>query len=591
MLTKSCATEARVVPSERIFHNDHSHPLAMSASGPPEDSRINPINQTSPAGSDEAGQDRGNASGNMSLTETPISSIRPPHANSDRATQTTAEETSPLELRAHFDDFAAQLRLHRHNEHKRRMLQHRRQHLQKAVALSGRLQRLSSWVHDGLVEISRNDDKSNTSSFVRVQQHLQDLSDVCISQWNHDIQALDPVNSTANPEVGNGTESFLGKLSSDAQRDCLDFLHMVRSNPRYLIDRFKAVSPAQLSALSTSPRYQNLPASILASLSQNSGRSSQRRHRILSYSKSLELYATSFERRNAITFLLYNCFGSDQAENTLRMSTWASICAGLFQESRPAFGAIIFQVLSGFVPLGQWSARDRIHLFLMDVLQRGAFLVEPFDPNRSTSSFQSSFSDHVETDQTREFFESAVTDLFQILFWDGGIPTKALELAQAIEGKLEDPYFQSEFRTFFFFDWFLRYFLRITMNFPEVRCMHVRHEEATNHSRMRKCSCSSMLAPQLAREFLFSFTKGLTLRQTKYICQSEPSSPFPIHPNSGIAPSKRSITVSFIASRTLSDSSQDRKSMIPIRRPQNYPTWPFRMSFCRLRHSPSALTM
>ena len=404
----------------------------------------------------------------MSTSKTPTPSLRHAHGTTNMATQTTVEERAPVELRAHFEDFAAQLRLYRHNEYKRRMLEHRRQHLQKAVALSGRLQRLSSWVHDGLVEVSRNDDSSNTTSFVRVQQHLQDLSDVCISQWNHDIQALDPINLTEPLETPPMTASFLDKMSSDSQRDCLDFLHAIRSNPRYLIDRFKAVSPAQLSALSTSPRYQNLPSSILASLSQNSGRSSQRRQRIQSYSKSLETYATSFERKNAITFLLYNCFGSDQKEEDLRVSTWASVCAGLFQESRPAFEAIIHQVLSGFVPLGRWEARERVHLFLMDLLQRGAFLTEPVDGNRSTGSIQSSLSDHVETDATRDFFDAAVVDLFHILYWEGGYPSKALELAQAIHGMLGDPELQSDFRTFFFFDWFLSYFLRISLNTPEV---------------------------------------------------------------------------------------------------------------------------
>ena len=439
----------------------------MSTPGPQERSGIVQSHDTSAEGSDEGGSGLGSRTSIMSSSRTPTPSRQQSRGISHIATQTEAQERAPVELRAHFQDFAAQLRLHRHNEHKRRMLEHRRQHLQKAVALSGRLQRLSSWIHDGLVEVSRNDDSTNASSFVRVQQHLQDLSDVCISQWNHEIQALDPVNSTEVLDTRPKSASFLEKLSPESQHDCLDFLHAVRSNPRYLIDRFKAVAPAQLSALSTSPRYQNLPSSILASLSQNSGRSSQKRQRIQSYSKSLEIYATSFERKNAITFLLYNSFGSDQQEDKLRISTWAAICAGLFRESRSAFDAIIHQVLSGFVPLGRWQARERIHLFLMDVLQRGAFLTEPFDANRSTTSVQSTFSDNIETDDTREFFDAAVADLFHILFWEGGFPSKALELAQAIEGKLEDPYLQSDFRNAFFFDWFLSYFLRISLNFPE----------------------------------------------------------------------------------------------------------------------------
>jgi hypothetical protein len=448
-----------------------NQPLAMSTSGPTEDARISAgiAQSTLALEGNEGGRRQGNPSAAATPTShSPIRAQRLP-LYTNMPTQTDPDQQSPVQLRAHFDEFASQLRLHRHNQHKRWMLEHRRQHLQKAVALSGRLQRLSFWVHDGLVEISRNDDSSSTSSFVRVQQHLQDLSDVCVSQWNHEIQALDPVNTLHEPDRPSSEQSFLDRLSPASQRECLEFLHAIRSTPRYLTDRFKAVSPAQLQALSTPPRYQNLHPSILESLSQNSGKSSLRRQRILSYSKSLEVYATSFERQNAINFLLFNCFGSDDAENALRTSTWASICAALFEEARPAFKAIVYQVFSGFVTLGSWPARERVHLFLMDVLQRGAFVIEPFDSNRSTSSFQSSLSDHVETDQTREFFDDAVARLFEILYFEGGIPEKALDLARAIEGKLEDPELQSEFRNFFIFEWFIRYFLKITIHTPEVR--------------------------------------------------------------------------------------------------------------------------
>lgn len=442
----------------------------MSTPGLAEDSRLNGSieESTSALEGDEGDRTQGDPSAATPTSNSPIAGQHLP-LYTDMLTQTEPGQRPPIELRAHFEDFAAQLRLHRHNQHKRRMLEHRRQYLQKAVALSGRLQRLTSWVQDGLVEISRNDDSSNTSSFVRVQQHIQDLSDVCVSQWNHEIQALDPVNSLHDLDHPPSDDTFLDRLSPASQRECLDFLHAIRSTPRYLIDRFKAVSPAQLQALSTTPRYSSLPTSILESLSQNSGKSSLRRQRIQSYSKSLELYATSFERQNAINFLLFNCFGSDDPENTLRTSTWASICAGLFEEARPAFNAIIYQVLSGFVNLGSWPARERVDLFLMDVLQRGAFVVEPFDVNRSTSSLHSSLSDHVETDQTREFFDDAVARLFDILYFEGGIPEKALELARVIEGRLEDPELQNEFRTFFIFEWFIRYFLKITINTPEVR--------------------------------------------------------------------------------------------------------------------------
>ena len=440
----------------------------MSATGRTEHSGLIVSGTVGQAGRDEG--DSGRSRGFEAIPTSKENNIptQESHAPAEMASRPRRAERPPIDLRVHFEDFATQLRAHRQNEHKRRMLEHRRRHLQKAVALSGRLQRLRSWVHDGLVEVSRNDDSSSTSSFVRVQQHLQEVSDVCVSHWNHDIQALDPVNSFDSSEIQPEAESFLQRLSAESRHDCLDFLHSIRSTPRYLVDRFKAVSPAQLSALSTSPRYHSLPTSILASLSQNSGRSSTKRQRILSYSKNLELYASSFERKNAITFLLYNCFGSSEAEHQLRIATWSSICARLFEENRQAFFAIFHQVMSGFVPLGRWPARERLHLFLMDILQRGAFLVESFDGNHSTASLQSSLSDYIETDQSREFFEGAVAEFFRILLVEGGLPAMALELAQAIVGKLATEHLQSDFRTIFFFDWFIDYFLRIVMHFPEV---------------------------------------------------------------------------------------------------------------------------
>ena len=405
----------------------------MSDRGPSEHSRVEVVGPRSSPREHEPQAGHEEATSTMSAQrEASTSSNRPP-MRTDTATQTMLEARSPVEMRVHFDEFAAQLRSHRDREHKTRMLEHRRKGLRKGVALSARLQRLTSWIHDGLVEIGNHHD---ATSFVHVHQNLQDLTDICFAHWNQEIQAMDPVNLGSRADPTSEPESILTKLTPEARKDCLNFMHSVRSNPRFLIDRFKAVSPSQLATLSTSPKYQDLSASVLTSLSQNRGRSSQKK-RVQSYSKVLDDYASSFERKNPMSFLLYNCFGTNSpSEEALRLSTWSSVCAGLYLEATPAFHSVIKQVLSNFSAMRGWRAKDRLELFLMDVLQRGAFLLEPVGEYRSKAVLQTYISDTLDTDEARDFFDDAARQLFAILSSeDGGYPLGALRILSCASGK------------------------------------------------------------------------------------------------------------------------------------------------------------
>jgi hypothetical protein len=368
-------------------------------------------------------------------------------------------------MRVHFEEFAAQLRVRRHHEHRKRIVSRRRRHLQNAVALSARLHRVGSWIHVGLVQISTQGD---TTGFSRVHQHMQDLIDLCLSQWSHEIQASD---MPPSPNLADNV-SFLSKLQLASRADCLELIHTLRAKPRFLVEKFKAMSAAQISALSTFPRYSKLSDSVLSSLSQNRGRNSQRK-RIKAYSKELEEYASSFERSNPLSFLLHNVYGTSNDigshESQLRISTWSSICANLMMEAEPAYDAIISHVLFAFASLYQWQIKDRLELFLMKILQEGAFLLDRPETSASTSQFEfvGNF-DAFGTPQAQEFFNDAVKDLLRLLACDDGIPPGALHLGRAIMAKLPSAEDQMRFRGDFIFKWFMRDFLRIALEFPEV---------------------------------------------------------------------------------------------------------------------------
>jgi hypothetical protein len=443
----------------------------MSDAGPSETSRVGRSPPIPPALEQHVGQP-----GNATAHETMFSTDRPttfevPYRSTvkNASVQTSVPGASPIEMRVHFDDFAAQLRLHRHAEHKRWMLEHRKARLQRAVALSGRLRRLSFWLHDGLFEISRVE---NDTDFVRVHQHILDLTDRCLSDWDDNARLFDPLRASSPPRTDVAT-SFLSQLSPASQHECVDFIHNIRTNPRFLVDRFKAVSPSQLVAFSAAPKYTELHTTI-GSLSSHRGRSSQKK-RIQSYAKTLEEYASTFERKNPLSFLLHNCYASGSVrESLLRLETWSSICATLYLESRTHFLPFFHHLLWEFAGLGGWRARDRIELFLMDVLQRGAFLLEPVGDYKK-GSLDSYIADTLETDEARKFFSEAVQELFELLASeDGGFPSYALDLVRSIMVKLPDQGMQSDIRGHVVFDWFFQYFLVTAIVYPENQKMLLR---------------------------------------------------------------------------------------------------------------------
>ena len=421
-------------------------------------------------------------------------------------------------MRIHFEDFAKQLRLHRHHEHRKRMLRHQRDRLGNAVALSSRLLRVGSWVHDGLVQISQ---QSDPTGFTRVHHHMQDLVNICQSQWHHEIHALDTTPAPKSPTK----HSFFAKLSPASREDCLELLNTLRSTPRYLVDRFMAMNPDQMKGLSTSPKFRNLSESVLVSLSANRGREPSRRRprslfkdseedqqliRSKAYSKELEDYASSFERSNPLSFLIHNVFapskdiGSDESQ--LRLSTWSTICATLFRESGPTFDAVIGDVFSAFAHLYGWQIKERLEMFLMGSLQRGAFLYNSVDPSGATGSTELGVFEALNTPQAKCFFDTEVRELFQILgSGDQGLPVGALHLGRAIVGKLPTPESQAVFRGHLL-KWFLEDYLRIAMSFPEVRAQEQDFYSLLIHRRMKACSFSSISTAK--QDFVSSTSYG-----------------------------------------------------------------------------------
>jgi len=327
-------------------------------------------------------------------------------------------------------------------------------------------------VHDGLFELSGHADKAG---FVRVYQYMHNLVDVLHNHWKRDMDILDPILDNDHvpappiPEL----ESFVPKLSASSRIEFFGFIRSVRSNPQFLVDRIKSLSPFHLAALTNSLKPREMEVSVVSPFLKH--RSSQRK-RFEAFSLGLEDYALSFERSNPLSFLLFNVFGCSpdlsSPEYRLRLRTWSSICATLILDPDQQYHAFVSQILNAFATLSVWRARERLELFLMDTLQKGAFLLELAQASPISTLPASPSAPNLNlfgTKEAEDFFDKAVLDLFDILNdQDGGLPESVLLLGRSILGHMKSDEDQMAFRGHIFYQWFFQEFLKVTLTYPEV---------------------------------------------------------------------------------------------------------------------------
>ncbi len=388
----------------------------------------------------------------------------------------SATQLQAPRLRIYFDEFAAQIRLHRQQDRYARVLRLRQESLQKSIALTQRLRRVGRVIQDGLVDLSGHNDKAG---FTRVYHCINELSTTCHARWKDEIQAHDiPTEpSIVLPSIAEEQKPFLCTLSRNSRRDLSRLLESIRTEPKFLVGRIKGLSQVQLDGICQNPG-EEAQASVLPQFPQNRNSRSQSR-RNATFVNSLEDFAISLERKEPLRFMLCNVFGTDQdsdgPEHWLRLDTWSSVCAELFLDEERYTGnysakyhKLIGRILYMFASFHPWRAAQRIERYLMDVLQRGAVLLEAVD-RTPASSFRGLTSDPLDTPEAEAFFEDAVQDLVAILSQhDGGIPPAALQFASVVIGKLPTEQSQSDFRGHVLGQWFMLDFLASAISYPEV---------------------------------------------------------------------------------------------------------------------------
>ncbi|KAJ5280261.1 Chromatin assembly factor 1 subunit A [Penicillium angulare] len=371
-----------------------------------------------------------------------------------------------------FEEFATKYRQSQRKQVQRSRLEQRLRATKVSIGVSARMIRIGNTMQRGLVEALKHDDKAN---FIALYHMLYDLQEscVCVSNDRYGNHCESPDGQDSPPEADlDHSSDFFHQLSPQSQGDLLEILQLVRFNPQFLVDRLCSFTSAQLAVLTTPAALldNNDPAFLSSSSSpRHQGQYSFNRNSAQSAPYKDHIYA--FERTDPLSILLYNVYAAPMEPETpeaqLRMETWSSVCAQLISTGSNKFHPLISQILSSWAAGSNWKARPKFELYLMDILQTGAFLLEHVDAPVGLDFAEP--LDPLRTDVAEEFFISAVDELFRVLDDpDSGFPCAVLQFAKAVLRKIDNPDIRSRFLEYLFLQWFFPKFLYSALTYPET---------------------------------------------------------------------------------------------------------------------------
>ena len=375
----------------------------------------------------------------------------------------------PTNPKLSFEDFAIRFRESQRKQAQRKSLEQRLQATKASVGISSRLTRIGAVAQRGLVECLKNDDKINFVSLCNTLCDVQESCDAISRRQLHRQDPLDDLALSADFESDRSPD-FFHQLSTQSRTDLLEILQLARSDSQFLFERLCTLSPAQLASLTASASVLDATEPVFPTFRSHGLSSFSKRN--ASTSMPHKDYVFAFERTDPLSALLFNIFAapvdSDAPEARLRLDVWSSVLAKLITYGDSKYYPLVGHILSSWAMCSSWKAKSKFELYLMDILQSGAFLLEHIDTPAGLSLDHGAL-DPLRTDVAEEFFASAVSSLFNLLDDpEAGFPNAVMGLGCAIFGKLGDSGKCGRFLEFFFVQWFFSKFLQSALTYPEV---------------------------------------------------------------------------------------------------------------------------
>lgn len=357
-------------------------------------------------------------------------------------------------------------------------------HLQKlhiAAAKAARLRLTARSVQHTLAECIRSEDKSSFAVLLHAFQDAREDASKIPSPAVQDVDSRGPpaaASSSSSPSPSPSSThhpatSFLDELAAPARLTVLDVLTKLRYDGHFIAERVLSLTSRELNALLPERIMTKSSESIFAAPSRNS-----RTSRPLGFTVDTVVdVLTGHSYGSPLEALVYApsaCLLTDDSERRRTTDVWATVCARLISEQKSGSEKLIPALLDIWSTLLPWPGKDRIEIWMLDTLQRGAFLLLD-QPTKQTfrARVESRSGVSLRDEAQVEAFYAGATESLLELFGDrtapSAIPPGALSLCHAIYDKLRTstPY-QRALPSFILTRWLFSSFTSHLVNLPEV---------------------------------------------------------------------------------------------------------------------------
>ena len=353
--------------------------------------------------------------------------------------------------------------------HRRRsnILSKRVHDLTLSCGLRRRFLRCAPFAYRDLVDQFRDDSQPE---FVRIYEACEVLQASC----KHDGSPFTdsgtyPGEVEVDPNPGNARmDSWIQQLPQDQRDDIIGFLTHLRTDPSYLADRLSNLSPSELLALTSSYKSAGAVDSVLQSQSPATGwtTSDYRKHGVPS----------SIDKHDPFSVLFgYVCDNISVSGNLqCQIRHWSTACARIIDEGKRGSFEFFSASLDSCMFLEPYPLRSRLETYLMSVLQKGVFLLDPAQYQAGDCTVPIELRIARAAVATTEYFSDALKAFFKLLLeapLPDVVPDHILYFLRVVISQVGDPKNKAQIKTMTISSWLFSSFFSHIIVYPEVRSL------------------------------------------------------------------------------------------------------------------------
>lgn len=269
-------------------------------------------------------------------------------------------------------------------------------------------------------------------------------------------------------------------LSPLQRESLLAFLTQIRCDPGYLATCLCKLSSAELSALTSSYRFESPICSVLPGSRSGKGYGHSRGLPKNMNGPMVEQVQGFFQDDPLFT-ILHGIFdespGQGYWEYCQRIDVLSTACAKIMVGGKRGSDDLASAMLDSFASLRSMSAKPKLEAYLLKVLHDGTSILEmPLDHFGNSSQPVEIRNANVVIAKSN-FFEKCSADFFSLLVEELPqiLPAVAIRFIQAVLRKIEDPLVRNRAKNFIVSRWFFCSFISNILIQPEVSLSSIDH--------------------------------------------------------------------------------------------------------------------